>query len=223
LTAADLHTRFENYFRQIRHLKIKYADRIRLYAGMETETHTGYAHHIHALVEKFCPDYLVGSVHHVHDICFDYSKADYDRLVQLCGSHEALYEAYFDLQHEMITALRPFVVGHFDLIRIFDPDYEKRLMHPVVRQKIERNLDLIKSMGLVLDFNLRPLARGEKEPYIASSILTKACEMGIRAVPGDDSHSAAEAGCHIDTAIALLQAAGFDTQWPEPYLITQSA
>jgi histidinol-phosphatase (PHP family) len=118
----------------------------------------------------------------------------------------------------MIKTLKPFIVGHFDLIRIFDDHYQKRIEIPQIQQKIIRNLELIKSLDLVMDFNLRPLVKGKKEPYIASTILERVKKMGIRAVPGDDSHGVDEAGCYVDTAIKTLKQYGFDTLWPEPRL-----
>jgi len=215
-TALDLRKRFEAYFNEINRLKKLYAPQIRIYAGMETETYTGYVDHIRNLIKEFQPDYMVGSVHHVHDICFDYSKENYDRVVSMCGSIEALYETYFDLQYEMIKVLKPFVVGHFDLVRIFDPEYQKHLVIPAIDSKITRNLRLIKSLNLVMDFNLRPLARGEEEPYITPLILTQVKKMDIPVVPGDDSHGVSEAGRHVDTAIKILKSAGFNTEWPTP-------
>ncbi|MBC2703304.1 histidinol-phosphatase [Desulfobacula sp.] len=220
LTAVDIHKRFGNYFNELNALKNKYASKIKIFAGMETETCTGYADHMNKLISTFQPDYIVGSVHHIDDIYFDYSKEDYDRTAGVCGSYDAMYEKYFDLQYEMIKTLKPFIVGHFDLIRIYDEDYKKRLLHPKIKKKIIRNLTLIKSLNLVMDFNLRPLARGEKEPYITSSILKNVKEMGIRVVPGDDSHGVSEAGLHVDKAIEILTAHGFETQWPDPVLLT---
>lgn len=218
LTVDDLNKKFEDYFTELTALKKKYASKIKIFVGMETETYAGYVDHIKKLISKFHPDYIVGSVHHIDNICFDYSKEEYDRIACICGSYDAMYERYFDLQYEMIKALKPFVVGHFDLIRIYDEDYKKRLLRPGIGQRIKRNLTLIKSLNLVMDFNLRPLARGEKEPYITPSILKTVKKMGIRVVPGDDSHSVGEAGLHVDKAIEILQAWGFETQWPDPLL-----
>jgi histidinol-phosphatase (PHP family) len=219
LTALDINNRFANYFTNIKNLKQKYALQIKIFAGMETETYTGYAEHVKNLISKFKPDYIVGSVHHINDICFDYSKKEYDKLAFKFGSYDLMYEKYFDLQYEMIKALKPFIVGHFDLIRIYDQDYENRLALPEINKKIIRNLELIKSLNLVMDFNLRPLARGEKEPYITSSILKIAKQMGIRVVPGDDSHGVKQAGLNIAQAIKTLEGYGFETWlWPEPQI-----
>ncbi|MBC8438966.1 MAG: histidinol-phosphatase [Deltaproteobacteria bacterium] len=220
LTTDDLHKRFKDYFKNLNNLKEKYRAEIKIFVGMETEAYTGYELHVKQLIARFQPDYIVGSVHHINDIYFDYSREDYDKAAAICGSHDALYEKYFDLQYEMIKTLTPFVVGHFDLIRIYDPAYAKRLLNPDIQQKILRNLRLIKSLNLVMDFNLRPLARGEKEPYPTDSILKRAKEMDIPVVPGDDSHGVNQAGGHVDRAIKILNTMGFNTLWPEPVLLT---
>jgi histidinol-phosphatase (PHP family) len=217
LTALEINKKFKHYFKTINELKVKYASKIHIFTGMETESYTGYMGHINKLILKFKPDYIVGSVHHVDDICFDYSKKKYEKLALKIGSYDLMYEKYFDLQYEMIKKLKPFIIGHFDLIRIHDPDYKNRLVLPEIRQKIIRNLELIKSLNLVMDFNLRPLSKGGKEPYITASILKTAGQMGIRVVPGDDSHSIKQAGLNVDVAIKILEAHGFETRkWPDP-------
>ena len=220
LTVDDLQKRFKDYFKNLKNLKKKYSSKIKIFVGMETESNADYIHQIKNLISRFQPDYIVGSMHHIDGDCFDYSKTDYDKIASTCGSYEAMYERYFDLQYEMIKTVKPFVVGHFDLIRIYDENYKKRLLLPQIAQKIERNLNLINSLNLVMDFNLRPCAKGGKEPYITGSILRRAKEMGIRVVPGDDSHGVNEVGGHIDKAIEILRALGFDTQWPDPRLLT---
>jgi histidinol-phosphatase (PHP family) len=220
LTARDLYLRFARYFTEVKRLKAVYQSKIHIHAGMETETYTGYLPHVKQLIHEFKPDYIVGSVHHVDDICFDYSRKEYDRAVRHYGSHEQMYLRYFDLQFEMINNLHPFVVGHFDLIRIHDLEgYEQRLLSPVIQERMLRNLHLIKKLGLVMDFNLRPLARGEKEPYLAPSLLTMIKTLGIPVVPGDDSHGRDLAGGHVAHAIEILKTMGFDTRWPEPRLL----
>ncbi|MCF6247990.1 MAG: histidinol-phosphatase HisJ [Desulfobacula sp.] len=220
LTAKKLYAQFAGYFKELKRLKHKYRGKVKIYAGMETETVTGFEDHTHKLISKFVPDYIVGSVHHVKDICFDYSREKYETACAVCGSIDALYETYFDQQYKMINVLKPFVVGHFDLIRIFDDDYENRLLKANIADKIDRNLNLIKTLNLVMDFNLRPLAKGKKKPYIAASILKRARALNISLVPGDDSHGVNEVGGHVNIAIKILKKYGFETNWPEPKLFS---
>ncbi len=216
LTARDLYRQFARYIREVNRLKSVYKSDIRIYTGFETETCSGYIPHVKRLIHEFKPDYIVGSVHHVDDICFDYSREEYDKAVQHCGSHEDLYLRYFDLQYDMIKALKPFVIGHFDLIRIHDEIYKQRLLFPSIQEKILRNLFLIKKLGLVMDYNLRPLSRGEKEPYLTPALLRTIKELGIPVVPGDDSHGKEQVGSHVARTIQTLETLGFDTHWPDP-------
>ena len=210
LNAKTLYKRFEDYFQTIRALQKKYRSKIKIFAGFETETCTGYLEHTKKMIAQFMPDYIVGSVHHIDD----------KKALNKCGSYESMYEKYFDMQYEMIKALSPFVIGHFDLIRIYDDDYKKRLLSPEIKKKTHRNLKLIKEKNLVLDFNLRPLCKKKTEPYIDKSILTQAKKLNLLLVPGDDSHKKDQAGLYVGWAVKTLEENGFNTKFPEPILLT---
>jgi len=216
LSADGLSRRFDRYIKTCRALQADSADRIQIHVAFETECYQGSLDLAKTLIRKYAPDYVVGSVHHVNDIPFDYSRAFYQKAAKEHGSLDGLYAAYFDLQWEMIRSLKPRVVGHMDIIRIHDPAYRSRLVKPDIWKRILRNLELIKELNLILDFNLRPLSRGEAEPYLSEPILKQACEMGIAIVPGDDSHKVAEIGMHMDEAIERLLLAGGNLHWRSP-------
>jgi histidinol-phosphatase (PHP family) len=219
LTPRFLFDRFARYMTECRRLQAKYRAEIRIFAAMETETYSGYREFIPSLIDRFRPDYIVGSVHFVDDMGFDYSREQYDKTVEAVGGIDQLYCRYFDLQYEMIEFLRPAVVGHFDLIRIFDSDYKKRLLRPEIMDRIKRNLQLICDLGLIMDFNLRSLLKGADEPYISRVILEMAVEMGIAVVPGDDSHGLDSIGINLEKAVTILRELGCSTDWHEPKLI----
>lgn len=220
LTAQDLTHRFQLYFEELNRLAQVYKDKIQIYKGFETEMVTGSLDLARQLIKEYKPDYIVGSVHHVNDRCFDYSKENYEAIARDCGSTTAMYLAYFDAQFEMIQTLRPFVVGHFDIIRIHDNEgYQSRMAQFEIKQRIKRNLELIRDLNLVLDYNLRPLSRGQKTPYLAPPILDQAKKMGITVVPGDDAHNIDQAGTFVAEAINTLEGMGFSTQWPVPKIL----
>jgi histidinol-phosphatase (PHP family) len=219
LTPEFLLNRFAGYMKECRRLQQKYRSKIRIFAAMEIETYSGYEEFIPFLINTFQPDYIVGSVHFVGDMGFDYSREQYDQTVEKMGGIDQLYCRYFDLQYEMIKLLQPSVVGHFDLIRIFDPGYKQRLLRPEIMDRIKRNLQLIQELDLIMDFNLRSLLKGADEPYISRVILEMALELGISIVPGDDSHGLTSVGANMEKAIAILEELGCDTNWQEPKLI----
>lgn len=216
LSAADLRARFDLYMKTARRVQDEYRGKMTLKVAFETECHTGGIDLARELVQKYQPDYVVGSVHHVHDRMIDFSSELYQEAVRECGGIDALYCAYFDQQQELLTALRPGVVGHFDLIRIFDPGYVERLAERSVWSRIERNLQFIAEYGGVLDLNVRALLKGAQEPYISRRILVRALELGISICPGDDSHGVGSVGKHVPDGIALLEALGAPKGWRLP-------
>jgi histidinol-phosphatase (PHP family) len=216
LDAVRMAARFDAYITEARRLQQAYRDRIDILVGFETEGYPGSAEQVDRLVQKYRPDYIVGSLHHLEDIPFDYNGEEYRRAIEASGGVEQLYLRYFDRQHELLQALRPSVVGHFDLIRLFDPDYPRTLMLPGVRERIRRNLELVRDLDLILDYNVAALRKGAAEPYIARSILEQVRDLGIAIVPGDDSHGVRTVGQGVSEGIAILADVGVDTDWRRP-------
>jgi histidinol-phosphatase (PHP family) len=208
LNALSLLDRFHQYMVTCRDLQRRYAGRMRVFVGFETEYTTGSLELARTLIRRFTPDYVVGSVHHVRDIPFDTDRSSYLGAADRCGGVDELYATYFDHQYEMIHQLHPQVVGHLDIIRMYDPDYRSRFLRPPIWQRVVLNLETIKALNLILDFNLRPLSRGEDEPYLTGPILEKAVELGIPIVPGDDSHGLDDIDRNMPAALARLRTVG---------------
>jgi histidinol-phosphatase (PHP family) len=218
LNARILWDRFGEYVTTCRQLQRKYAHQIEILVAFESETYAGSASLVKKILKTFRFDYFVGSIHHVDDMLIDFGEAEYRLAAQQLGGLEALYCRYFDLQFAMIESLKPPVVGHFDLIRIFDRNYSERIEIPEIHERICRNLAAIKAHDLILDLNVRALAKGAHEPYLAAPILAEAISMGIAVVPGDDSHGVREVGRHIDLAVDLIRKMGGSTAWRRPMM-----
>ncbi len=216
LSVAQLQKRFDQYFAEARRLQALYQHKIEIMVGFETDAYTGYPEAVDYLIHRHQPDMIVGSVHQVHDLLFDDKLSDYQRAVEISGGINALYCDYFDKQLELIETFHPAVVGHFDLIRIHDPDYSQRWDVPEIRQRAFRNLDRINALGLILDLNTRALSKGAGEPYISAPLLRYAVAQGMRIAPGDDSHSLDTVGAHLQSGVEFLTAMGGHTNWPKP-------
>ncbi len=216
LSVGGLRARFASYIQKCRNLQRDYSTQIEILVGFEAEIYSAYRPFLKGLIDEFRPDYIVGSVHHVNDVPFDVSPELYTEAAKTSGGLEALYCDYFDLQLTLIEDFEPEVVGHFDLIRLFDTDYRARLKRAAVWERVERNLERIRELGLILDFNVRPLAAGQSEPYVSAPILRRARELDIAIAPGDDSHGVAGVGLRCDEGMRILGASGFPTRWPKP-------
>lgn len=219
LNVDVLQRRFHDYFTECVRLKQKYKAQVELLVGFEIESCTGSVAFVDHIIETYKPDYIVGSVHHVSDMMIDFSPEEYARAVHYHGGIEQLYCAYFDQQFEMIERFEPSVIGHFDLIRIFDPAYAETMALSNVVERITRNLKAIRSRDLILDFNMAGFDKPGAEPYPKQSILLTALSMDIAIVPGDDSHGVKMVGRHYDKGLERLIDAGATLNFRKPRLL----
>ena len=165
------------------------------------------------LIQRHTLDFMVGSVHHVQTIPIDYNQEFYERARrQAGGTDRSLFLAYFDAQLEMLETLKPLVVGHFDLIRLYsdasDDDLKNLGGDMEVWDQICRNLNVIKGYGGVLEINSSALRKGLKQPYPRREICKEWMDMGGTFVMSDDSHGIEQVGTCYDQVKAFLQDIG---------------
>jgi histidinol-phosphatase (PHP family) len=172
--------RHEAYLAEAQRLQVKYADQLHILIGFESEfIRPAYGPLVQSLATAPCIDYFVGSLHHTAGIPIDFDKATYAQATASCGgSEEALYESYYDEQYEMLRALQPRVVGHFDVIRLMSEEPARDIRgwaDGKVWEKVLRNLNYVASYGGWLECNTSALRKGLDEPYPARPI----AEVGV--------------------------------------------
>ena len=167
-TLATSQTNHRDFYREATRLRGEYGSRIQILIGFESEWIRPSSQDLIAeSLQAYSFDLFVGSVHHVHTKPIDYDQAGYDTAKALAGGTDRqLFNDYFDAQFSMLQAVRPPVIGHFDLIRLKseEPSRDLRLW-PDVWQRIMRNLQLIVSNGSLLEINFASLRKGLSEPY----------------------------------------------------------
>lgn len=145
-----------------------YASQIHILIGFEGEwLRPSYGPYITNLATEPCVDYFLGSIHHVNAVPIDYDAAYYRKAVDSAGgTEEKFYARYYDQQFEMLQALKPRIVGHFDLCRLLseEPGRDIRAWKSVW-DKIIRNLQFVASYGGWLECNTSALRKGLAEPY----------------------------------------------------------
>ncbi|KAF2489109.1 histidinol-phosphatase [Lophium mytilinum] len=164
---------------------------------------------IRSLVAKHPYDFLIGSVHHVHTVPIDFDKATYQKAREIAGgTDERLFEDYFDSQYEMLQALQPAIVGHFDLIRLMSDEPNAGLRRfEGVWTKALRNLEYIISYDGVLELNSAALRKGLDEPYPCLEVCEKFLRMGGRFSMSDDSHGVEQIGTNYRRLLHFIQKA----------------
>jgi histidinol-phosphatase (PHP family) len=209
LSPAVLAAEFDAYVAHAFELRERYADRIQLVVGFETERlpPDRWAERMKALRASAPFEYMVGSVHDVDEIYVDYSPETTAQLAERVGGRDTLHARYFDLVADMVDALRPEVVGHIDLVRKFDG--HAAAFAPSVQPHIERALQAVAAHGAVLDVNCGAHRRGLSPVYPLPEILERARHMGIGVTLGDDSHGISSVGIALDASLQAIAAAGY--------------
>lgn len=192
---------FDAYAEASREAVEQFTGRIELLRGFEAEvvpTATYVADMLH-LRQRHDFDYIVGSVHWVDELPIDVSGESFEAATTRLGGLEALLVRYYQQLAEMVEQLRPEVVGHFDLPRLFSSGHDAHDA-PSVRAAIDDALHLTSEVGSLIELNTAAYRKGLGDPYPAPSIVRRASELGIAFTFGDDSH-------HIDHVAANLERA----------------
>jgi histidinol-phosphatase (PHP family) len=209
LGTRGLAAAFTGYVQSALSLRERFADRIELLVGFETERlpPDGWARRMAELRAGASFDYIVGSVHDVDGVYVDYQPELTADLAVRLGGREVLHARYFDALIELVQALRPEVVGHLDLVRKFDGPQAG--FSPAAMRHVERVLEAVAACDGMLDVNCGAARRGLSPVYPLPAILERACQMGIPVTLGDDSHGADSVGVGLDTCLAAIAAAGY--------------
>ncbi|ODQ63798.1 histidinol phosphate phosphatase H [Nadsonia fulvescens var. elongata DSM 6958] len=226
---ADLLVTFQAYVQHAKALQLEHKDKIELLVGFETETITPkYLEYCREMMQDqqyggF--DLLVGSVHHVFGIPIDFDLPSWnkamDKAVELNGigpsKEHALVEAYYDLQYEMLNALKPTVIGHFDLIMLLAPKdiQEKNLESewPIVWEKIIRNIKLVSSYGGLFELSSAAVRKGWPSPYPRENIARAIISSGGKFCLSDDSHGVDQVGLNYQVSLKYLQQLKVNELW----------
>lgn len=177
-------------------------------------------------------------MHHVHGMPIDYDARSYGAARERAGgTDERLAEAYFDAQFDMVRALRPVVVGHFDLVRLLSAEREGRFRRwPGVWERVERNLREVVAYGGLVEVNAAGLRKGLREPYPGRDICRVSflrvagvgelrgvgcglqcadvsswqafLEMGGRFTLSDDSHGVEQVGTNYERVLQFVEETG---------------
>lgn len=181
LNSEKLFQIFDQYYYEARRLQEAYQDRINILVGMEIDwIRPSSKTLIERLLAQYKLDTFIGSVHHVHEVPIDFDRPTFDRAQEIsvekhpsieASGEELLFVDYYDAQFEMLQALEPPIVGHFDLIRLksSNPDVSPRV-YPRVWEKILRNLAFIADYGGALELNSAGLRKGMVEQYPSRDI-----------------------------------------------------
>ena len=234
---------FRAYVSEARRLQAVYAPRMQVLVGCETENvaspgSVAYLRRfLHGddepppFVAAGVLDYMVGSVHHVCGTPIDFDadtfrsaleKCAHTQVGQLDAAPPAAYEQlmclYLDLQYEVLDRLRPEVVGHMDLFRLFAPGApwfpEAWAPASASHRKLLRNIRFAASYGALFEANSAAFRKGwAGETYPGRVFLGLIRAAHGRIALSDDSHGTHQVALNYARLREYLAAQGIDEVW----------
>ncbi|HWJ02517.1 MAG TPA: histidinol-phosphatase HisJ family protein [Verrucomicrobiae bacterium] len=181
----------------IQQLRAKYPE-VKLRMGLEVDYRQGQDI-LHLNHYEF--DYLIGSVHEVKGWPFDHPDyaAGYDNWVG-----DDLYRAYFDLVAQAARSRQFQVIGHLDVIRVFNFKSQSPLLELALPA-----LEEIRDVGVAIEINTNGRYKPVGEYYPARQLLEKAYEFKIPVTLGSDAHEPEYVGRDLALAVELLKEIGY--------------
>ena len=180
--------RVREYFDEISGLKAKYADKIKIFVGIEQDY---ISERINLPFE-----YIIGSVHSVEtavgERAVDISSEEVAHTVEkyFFGDVYTLSEAYYDRVGDIVERTGCDIIGHFDLVTKFkDSGVSIDELHPRYIAAQDKALDRLLCTNAVFEVNTGAMSRGYRlDPYPSLRVLSRIAEAGRPVVISSDCH-----------------------------------
>lgn len=196
------------YLDECRRLQEKYKDKIEVLCGIERDFYA----------ENQYPDldYIIGSVHYVK-AGEEYIAVDlFDGQLELVkkhfdGDYLSFAESYFENVSKLPKVHKTDIIGHFDLIKIFNADgslFDESSDR--YRKAALKAADELLKYDVLFEINTGAIFRGrQSEPYPSSFILEYIASKGGKVILNGDSHEVNALGFRFEESLHLARKCGF--------------
>ncbi|KAK0451493.1 Polymerase/histidinol phosphatase-like protein [Armillaria borealis] len=221
MSLPDLEIQFNAFLDEAHRLKLLYADKINLLIGLETEYITSLdidnlQQCLRTHGERI--EYIVGSIHHVNGVPIDFDFDTFQKALRSlsCETEKKTQENflchYFEAQYDVLQRVKPEVVGHFDLCRLYTPSL--RLDdYPAAQKLVERNITYAVGYGALFEVNAAALRKKWNTAYPAEDVVEIILKHGGRFTLSDDSHGPHAVGLNYDRVAKYLRSVNVAELW----------
>jgi len=180
-------------------LKQEYKDKINILLGYEVDFLPGY---IDERVLNAKVDYLIGSVHFIDKWGFDnpefigkYKNVDIDKI----------WQDYFDAIEQMAKSGKFDIIGHIDLIKIFN-----FLPKKDIKDIVKNAINAIKKADMTIELNSAGYRKPCKEAYPSVDLMELIAQNNITITFGSDAHKPEQVGYKSKQIEELAKSYGYE-------------
>lgn len=220
------------YIAEYKRLKEKYADKIKVFVGMEMDFICDIQENIYSQAKDYGLEYIIGSVHQIKEhntnretwFIDGHDPNVYDRGLEKIFDNDIkrACEAYFSQQMEMMQKNKIDVIAHPDKVAMHNRGRFFDNQTTWYKDMIIALLDEIKKHDVICEINTRGLYKKRHTDYYPSKDWWRYMkEKNIKICLSSDCHKSDETDLYFDTALEELKAKGytslmyFDGEWKE--------
>ena len=192
------------YVEEVLALKERYAGRIRVLLGLESDYVPGFDDLYREVLTTYPFDYVIGSVHHCA------GRHIYNASRWNDEDPNETFPEYFRLIRESAQSGLFDVLGHITGLMAYGPKLSRELLE----SEFAATAEAVAEAGVAIEVNSSGLRKGTGEPFPAGALLRRCLEAGVPVTYGSDCHRPEEVGYAREQVAMLLE--GSHRWRPEP-------
>ncbi|MEV5027672.1 histidinol-phosphatase [Paenibacillus sp. LPE1-1-1.1] len=193
---------FANYVQEVLRLKEKYAGKIEVLLGMESDFFPQYIESYKKAYEGVPFDYLIGSVHQVGEVSI-FNRNRWKNLNE--EQHIEVKRSYYDLIKQSARSGMFDILGHIDAMKGYYPAFSDI----PAQVEIDDTLQTIAECGVSIEINTSGSTKYVGGWYPSDAILERALHFGVNVTFGSDAHLPSRVGDEWELVEQRLKEIGF--------------
>lgn len=187
----------DRYFEEMVALRDRYADRITVRLGIESDYILGWDDFYRELWSRYPLDYVIGSVHWLGRWNI-FSQALPDG-----KSREEVIEEYLLATQAAARSGIFQIIGHLDCLKT------RGYMTSELTSLMKETIDVIADADVAIELNTSGWRKSCADAYPGRALLEYAAQRGVPVTLGSDAHSPDLVAADFDRAVAQLRECGF--------------
>lgn len=188
---------FDRYFKEIEEVRDRYADRIAVRLGVESDYVAGWSDFYERLWARYPLDYVIGSVHWLGDWNI------FTERLPAGKSAEDVVAEYFNTTQEAARSGIYQIIGHLDCLKT------RGHLHAELSPIIRETIDVLAETDVAIELNTSGWRKSCDDCYPNRELLRYAAEKGVAVTLGSDAHSPDLVSAGFERALSVLRECGF--------------
>lgn len=187
-----------HYVAEMQQIRERYADRITVRLGVESDYIMGWDEHYRHLWQQYPLDYVIGSVHWLD------TWSIFDVILPLGRTRTDLYEEYLLTTQAAARSGAFDIIGHLDCLKT-----RGHIEDLSITPLLEETVRVLAASNVAIELNTSGWRKDFADCYPRAELLACCCHYGVPVTLGSDAHRAQDVGANFEQAAAILRDVGY--------------